>query len=148
MNTQKSVFNKISKIEKQVESQEVELSEVQKVELGLTADLVRAQSGAEKLYNDAKQAADKAEDNFQKAKRICDKNLDRLEQLQKQTFDAVMDARQAAKDLGLLPFAFPIAVVGAAIIEFTGYGERFSKFHHNIDNHIYEGAKSLINYFL
>lgn len=34
MNTQKSVFNKISKIEREVESKEVELSEVQKVELG------------------------------------------------------------------------------------------------------------------
>jgi chromosome segregation ATPase len=33
MNTQKSVFNKISKIEREVESKEVELSEVQKVEL-------------------------------------------------------------------------------------------------------------------
>ena len=39
MNTQKSVFNKISKIEREVESKEVELSEVQKVELGITQDI-------------------------------------------------------------------------------------------------------------
>ena len=39
MNTQKSVFNKISKIEKQVESQEVELSEVQKVEFALINEI-------------------------------------------------------------------------------------------------------------
>lgn len=39
MNTQKSVFNKISKIEKQVESQEVELSEIQKVEFALINEI-------------------------------------------------------------------------------------------------------------
>ena len=42
MNTQKSVFNKISKIEREVESKEVELSEVQKVELSLISDIDRA----------------------------------------------------------------------------------------------------------
>lgn len=52
MNTQKSVFNKISKIEREVESKEVELSEVEKIELAseakakeLTKDFQRAESG-------------------------------------------------------------------------------------------------------
>jgi ABC-type transporter Mla subunit MlaD len=97
MNTQKQVMSKIAQIHKE---DKVELAEVQKTQLSLIADLTKAQAEAEKLYNDAKQMADKAEDSFQKAKRVCDKNLQRLEQLQKETFNAVMDARQVAKELG------------------------------------------------
>ena len=64
MNTQKSVFNKISKIEREVESKEVELSE-QKVELSLDAEIKRAENivnamiGTAKAFEREMQSAEK-----------------------------------------------------------------------------------------
>ena len=89
MNTQKSVFNKISKIEREVESKEVELSKVQKVELGAIDDL---------------------RDNYQSIaakavplKRIIEKAANDLEQVAKDLRNVESDAKKLesmAKELG------------------------------------------------
>lgn len=70
MNTQKSVFNKISKIEREVESKEVELSEVQKVEFALVDDAKRLVGEYADIDEDmASKAIYEAEQQFAKVMR-------------------------------------------------------------------------------
>lgn len=89
MNTQKSVFNKISKIEREVESKEVELSEVQKVELSLITDL-------KSLLNKARSS----EDNLAKMARTIENEARQAMNAYAQVVKEGKDAIQKAKELG------------------------------------------------
>lgn len=85
MNTQKSVFNKISKIQPQeVESKEVELSE-QKIELSLLSDFEQEQK--------------QAEDGFVFARRHKASIIASLNEAAKDTQRAISGARSAISSL-------------------------------------------------
>lgn len=87
MNTQKSVFNKISKIEREVESKEVELSEVQKVELGITQDIQSDIDSVKSSLNSVRRVIIDAEIMLSKNAKVIQtikKAIDRVESTAKE----------------------------------------------------------------
>lgn len=93
MNTQKSVFNKISKIA----PQEVELSEVEKIELSSVREL-------ERLGQDVKSVTDFFEDSlnsFEKAKMDLRQSIKGRTQQSVDLLSAISEASKKAEDLGV-----------------------------------------------
>lgn len=89
MNTQKSVFKKISKIEREVESKEVELSEVQKVELAAVDDL-------KEIYQESQRIMGLQEDATKWGRKVESE----LKQFKKVVSDAEGIARGAVRSAG------------------------------------------------
>ena len=104
MNTQKSVFNKISKIEREVESKEVELSEVQKVELaGEIEKFLRYYDGVESFGKNIDIDIEQIE-SFRRGLKVDMENLiDDMKLVQK----GIDMAERAAQDLGINPNSIP-----------------------------------------
>ena len=104
MNTQKSVFNKISKIEREVESKEVELSEVQKVELFLIDDAIVFNKEYDRLFSlFEKEGAELGTilGNAERKRRILESLVDKTKGLSKQALKVIQELEQVSKELGI-----------------------------------------------
>ena len=129
MNTQKSVFNKISKIEREVESKEVELSEVQKVELGLVDDIKEHIKYLKNIFDNIEKEGDALGTALADAirqRRNVEDFVQRAASYKKVADKTIENFKKAAKDLGIDANSSEIRQLESAIDEIDVYVKLFN----------------------
>ncbi len=74
---------------------------LEKVDLALVDDIKTMQNQAMRLAQNARDIAKDAEKEFQKAKSETQKANEKVENIRKQAFNAIIDAREKAKEIGI-----------------------------------------------
>ena len=129
MNTQKSVFNKISKIEREVESKEVELSEVEKIELGLVDDIKEHIKYLKNIFDNIEKEGDALGTALADAirqRRNVEDFVQRAASYKKVADKTIENFKKAAKDLGIDANSSEIRQLESAIDEIDVYVKLFN----------------------